>query len=187
MAYPRTHNLFGSTFGGIIMRQYWADLALWENFLTAHSDIRTILELGAFHGGMTLFLAAQAAARNLTFYTADRAYPEALDTILARLLNLKDAFILGDFWEDANERLLFLMHNPQLKPFLLYVDGGCKWREFQAFVPELSAGDYVVVHDYGTEFQPEHAEPVEHLLERVFWDECLEPPQPCLTRFWRRA
>lgn len=183
----RTHELFNSTFGGIVMRQYWADLPLWENFLTKHDDIQATIELGAFHGGMTLFLAAQCAARGLAFYSLDRSYPEALDTTLAKLLNLKDAFLLGDFWTDTNERLLWLLHAEALKPLLLFVDGGCKRKEFAAFVPELSPGDYVAVHDYGTEFKPEDVEPVEPLLERVFWDECLAPPQPCLTRFWRRV
>lgn len=186
MAYPRTHNLFRSSFCGVVMRQYWADLPLIENFLNMHV-IRTIVELGSFHGGLTLFLRAQTMARNMGFYAFDRDRPIAMDTKLADALGLGDVFYLGDFWKDTHEVLLDTLHAPQLKPLFLYVDGGCKREEFKAFVPELSAGDYVAVHDYGTEFRAgEDEKPVEHLLERVFWDECLAPPQPCLTRFWRR-
>ena len=185
MAYPRTHALFDSSFGGITMRQYWADLPLWENFLNAHS-VRGIVEIGAGRGGMTLFLAAQAAARGQSFYTMDRERPEALDTPLAKLLNLEDSFMLGDIWEHTNERLIFLLRVPEIKPVLLFIDGGCKRKEFAAFVPALSPGDFVAVHDYGTEFQPEHVEPVAEMVVRVFWEECEAWPRPCLTRFWRR-
>ena len=167
------------------MRQYWADLPLWENFLNAHA-VRCIVELGAGHGGMTLFLAVQAAARNLSFYTLDQNRPEALDTPLAMLLNLSDSFMLGDFWEETGPQLTFLLRCEELKPLLLFVDGGCKKKEFQTFVPALSPGDFVAVHDYNIEFQPRHIEPVAEMIERVFWEECGEHPQPCLTRFWRR-
>lgn len=186
MAYPRTHALFNSTFCGVVARQYWADLALWELFLNEYSDIKTIIELGAFHGGMTLFLEVQARARDQFFVSLDRNWPVGLDTPLAKDLRLPGRFMLGDFWKDTYGALVEMLQKPKYKPVLLFVDGGCKREEFKSFVPFLSAGDYVGVHDYKTEFKPEDVEPVEHLLEKVFWEECLAPPQPCLTRFWRR-
>jgi hypothetical protein len=186
MAYPRTCNLFGSHFCGVEMRQYWADLALWELFLNAHRDIKTVVELGAFHGGLTLFLKAQTLARGQEFYSLDRDLPEALGTDLSYAMHLPAYFIQGDWWKEANEDLLGLLSDPKLKPLLLFVDGGNKAKEFAAFVPHLSEGDYAGVHDYGTEFKPEDAEVVGHLLLPVFWEECLSPPQPCLTRFWKR-
>jgi len=186
MAYPRTHELFNSSFGGIVMRQYWADLPLWENFLNTHG-LRAIVELGAFHGGMTIFLKAQTLARSQSFFTFDRGEVVAMTTRFATMTGLRGDFFQGDFWTDTNEVLLDILHNPDLKPLLLYVDGGCKRKEFAAFVPELSPGDYVAVHDYKTEFRVEDEEPVAHLLERVFWEECEAPPQPSLTRFWRRV
>lgn len=186
MAYPRTHELFNSSFCGVVMRQYWADLPLWENFLNSHST-RAIVELGTFYGGMTLFLKAQALARAMRFWTFDRGEPIALTTGLAKAMDLQADFVQGDFWKPpAHDVLLDVLTDPEYKPLLFFVDGGCKRKEFREFVPELSAGDYVAVHDYGTEFRPEDEEPVAHLLERVFWDECLAHPQPCLTRFWRR-
>lgn len=191
MAHQRTHNLFGSTFCGVVMRQYWADLALWELFLNKYSDIKTIIELGAFKGGMTLFLDVQARARGQQFFSFDRDWPDALDTPLADVLRLSARFLHGDFWVEMNGALRMMLRDEQYKPLLLFVDGGNKAKEFQAFVPELSPGDYVAVHDYGTEFQkrngPDDVEPVAHLIEPVFWEECEAPPQPCLTRFWRRA
>lgn len=182
----RTHNLFGSHFGGVQMRQYWADLALWELFLNAHPDIKTVVELGSFHGGMTLFLAAQTMARGQMFYTLDRDWPVALDTPLAKALDLRAVFLYGDFWKETNEQFLAILRHPRYKPLMLFVDGGCKREEFKAFVPELSEGDYCAVHDWRTEFKPEDVDPVAHLIEPVFLAECEGPPQPCLTRFWRR-
>lgn len=186
MAYPRTHNLFGSHFCGVEMRQYWSDLALWELFLNAH-NVNAIVELGAFHGGMTLFLKAQAVARHQRFYTLDRDYPVALSTALSRALELPADFLEGNFWTETNAPLLDILHDETLKPLLLFVDGGNKAQEFEALVPELAVGDYAAVHDYGTEFRPGQEDVVEELIERVFWEECMGPPQPCLTRFWRRV
>jgi cephalosporin hydroxylase len=186
MTYPRTHNLFSATFCGVEMRQYWADLPLWELFLNEHS-VSAVVELGTFHGGMTLFLKTQALVRSQRFYTFDKDFPVVLTTGFARATGLESNFFQGDFWTTTNKALLDILHDQSVKPLMLFVDGGCKREEFKAFVPELSPGDYVAVHDYGTEFRSEDEEPVAHLLERVFWDECLAPPQPCLTRFWRRA
>ncbi len=183
----RVHNLFGSHFCGVDMRQYWADLQLWEEFLNKYGDIRTLVELGTFRGGMTLFLATQAWVRGLSFYTLDRDMPDdrVLKSPFAANLQLRDAFIHGDFWRETHEALLGLLRDSRLKPLMLFVDGGCKREEFNAFVPELASRDYCAVHDYGTEFKPADVEPVAHLLESVYLDECLSPPQPCLTRFWR--
>jgi cephalosporin hydroxylase len=183
MAYWRTHALFDSTFGGMVMRQYWSDLALWELFLNAYPDIKTVIELGAFHGGMSLFLKAETLARGQKFWTLDRLTPNALYTPLWKKMEID--FIEGDFWKETNGALLELLHDLALKPLMLFVDGGNKPQEFAGFVPELSGGDYVSVHDYSTEFLPENADPVAHLLEPVFVEECEGPPQPCLTRFWR--
>lgn len=186
MAYPRTHNLFGSTFGGLIMRQYWSDLALWELFLNEYEDIRTVVELGSFHGGMTEFLKTQTLSRGQNFFTLDKDRPQVLDTEFAKITNLEKDFILGDFWTDTLEHFVSILHNPVFKPLLLFVDGGNKAKEFVYFVPELSDTDYCAVHDYGTEFKPSDSQPVDHLIERIFEDECTGPPQPCLTRFWKK-
>lgn len=187
MAYQRTHNLFGSHFCGLEMRQYWADLALWELFLNDHMDIKTIVEMGTFKCGMSIFLKVQAAGRGMGFYTFDKDYPEEMKSDAARFVHLEHSFIQGNFWEDSKAKLMSLIEDPVYKPVLLFVDGGNKGKELAYFTPFLCNGDYVAVHDYGTEFRPEMIEPVEHLVEPEFLDECLAPPQPCLTRFWKKT
>lgn len=186
MAYPRTHELFNSTFCGLVMRQYWADLPLWENFLNAHSDIQTLVEMGTFKAGMSVFLKVQCASRGIRFWTFDWKRPDEMDSAAATFVELDSDFIHGDFWTTTKRELMNIIEDPLLKPVLLYVDGGNKGKEFAYFVPFLCKGDYAAVHDYGTEFRPEMADPVADLIEPEFWDECTSPPQPCLTRFWRR-
>lgn len=186
MPYPRTHDVFNSSFCGVPMRQLWSDLVLWELFLRDHREIHCIVELGSGYGGMSLFLAAQAAMRNQAFYTLDRERPAALDTPLSKLLALEHSFILGDYWESTNADLLRILHAPELKPLMLFIDGGDKPKEFRLLVPELSKGDYVSVHDWGKEFTKEDSEPVRDIVWLTFWEECEAPPQPCMTRFWAR-
>jgi len=169
------------------MRQYWADLPVWENFLNDHLDIMALIELGTFRAAMSVFLKVQCLAREMRFWTFDWHRPGELDSPIARALALDVNFVLGDYMKDAKDVLLGLLARLDDKPLLLYVDGGNKPLEFVTFVPYLAAGDYVAVHDYATEFQPGAEQPVEHLLERVDWEQCEAPPTPCLTRFWRRV
>jgi len=184
MAYSHVHNLFGSTFLGFKVLQYWADIALWELFLSERPSIRTIVEIGTHRAGMSIFFLAHAIQRDMVFWTFDKVRFPELDMPLSKRLGLAEHFILGDVFEDSDWRLLELLADEHLKPLMLFVDGGNKPKEFQAFVPYLAPDDYVSVHDYSTEFKPCDVEPVEDLLEPVFLTECGRTT--CLTRFWRR-
>lgn len=182
MGYSHIHNLFDSTFCGLVVRQCWADIALWELFLHNHNDIKTIVELGTYKAGMSVFFQCQAIQREMEFWTFDLDKPDELFSNIAIQVDLPSRFIHGDFFSDSLAKLIKVIEAS--KPVMLFVDGGNKPKEFAAFVPRLSSGDYVSVHDYSTEFQPEDIAPVEHLLEPIFVDEC-ERIIPCLTRFWR--
>jgi hypothetical protein len=186
MAYQRTHDVFGSRFCGMEMAQYWADLPLWENFLNEHSDVAALIEMGTYKTGMSVFLKVQCMARKMRFWTFDRRRPTEMDSPICQALALREDFVLGDFLGERKDKLIGLLAWEEIKPLLLYVDGGNKPLEFATFVPYLAPGDYVAVHDYGTEFKPGAEEPVEGLIVREYWQECEVPPQPCLTRFWRR-
>jgi len=186
MGYQRTHNVFGSKFCGLTMSQYWADLPIWENFLNDHLDIHSLIELGTFRAGMSVFLKMQCIAREMRFWSFDWHRPSELDSPICQKLELEKDFVLGDFMKERKDKLVGLLSWKEVKPLLLYVDGGNKPLEFNTFVPYLSAGDYVAVHDYSTEFKEEDAGSQTHLLQREYWDQCEAPPRPCLTRFWRR-
>ena len=180
--YPRTNRLFDTTFCGIEMRQIWGDVPIWEIFLNRH-PVKSLVELGTGEGGFSLFLQAQAIARGAGFFTFDRNWPAALVNPLGRVLNLGANFYWGDYFEEGKEMLLYVLRNAE-RPLMLFVDGGSKKREFARFVPELLPGDFVAVHDYTTEFQPEDVDVVAHLITPVLEDETSAGPKPVLTRFW---
>lgn len=187
MSYGHIRDLHNSTFFGLPVQQYWADLALWEHFLNAegHQDIKTIVEMGTCKCGMSIFLLGQCIQRDMLFWTIDRDEPEEMRSHIARTMGLGLRFIHGDFWfGEANMALIKLLNDDELHPLMLFVDGGDKAKELQAFVPRLRPGDYVAVHDYGTEFDPRAVEPVQDMLEELFFDEC-NSIDPCITRFWR--
>lgn len=182
MGYSHIHNLFGSTFLGLKILQYWADIALWELFLTEHPHIHTIVEIGTHRCGMSIFFLGHAIQRDMSFWTFDKTRFPEMDSPIAKLFGLEEHFVLGDVFEQST--LTELLTDKFLKPLLLYCDGGNKAKEVQTLVPYLGQDDYVAVHDYTTEFKPDDIKPVEHLLEPEFLDECM-CIRPCLTRFWR--
>jgi len=168
------------------MAQYWGDLPLWENFLNEHPELRAIIEMGTCKCGMSIFLKMQCIAREMHFWTFDCIRRQEIDSPIARFLGVHEDFVLGDFMQDSKDRLVELLLQPDIKPLLLFVDGSDKQLEFATFVPYLSAGDCVAVHDYWNEFRESAMGSVEQLVEHAFWEECEAPPGPSLTRFWKR-
>lgn len=166
------------------MLQYWADLALWELFLYRHDEIQTIIEIGTHEGAMSLFFLGHAIQKRLNFWTFDIVCKGWADAPLAQKMELQDHFILGDVFDGSLDLLASLLGNDELRPILLYCDGGNKPREIQTFVPLLKRGDYATVHDYTTEFPRDAIEPVAELVEDVFVEECKRI-SPCLTHFWK--
>jgi len=60
---------------------------------------------------------------------------------------------------------------------------GNKPLEMQTFAPMLRTGDYVAVHDWGTEIGYDDIMAIRHLLEQLFLDACVY--HRSLLRFWR--
>lgn len=161
----------GQTFMGIKTTQYWADLALWEKFLNRHSDIMSIIELGTEKAGLSLFLSLQARQRGIEFRTFDHKDTDNLDTPLAKLIGLRDAFSLGNLFGVAGTRLIELLKTELSHPILLFCDDGDKAREFKEFVPYLRIGDYVGVHDWGKEIFEADVTIFGKAVKHLYWDE----------------
>lgn len=181
------HDLWTVKFLGVQAVQFWADLLLWEKLLDAHPTLRTCVEIGALHGGLSLYLLLQSDARLMQFTTFDLNPPAALDTTIGRQLHLRSHFVQGDVFDDygAGGDLKTILADASAHPLVLLCDGGNKPKEFQTFVPLLWAGDLVAVHDWGNEFTDLDVEPVRALVERVCEAECVE--HGALTAFYRRV
>ena len=73
----------GVSFAGIHAAQYWVEFILWEALLNER-PYRSIVELGTWEGGFSLYLNAQAEARNMGFRTYDIHQPAATSPVSAR-------------------------------------------------------------------------------------------------------
>ena len=154
----RYQEIGGVSFGGIPVAQIWADFILWESLLN-EGGFEVIYELGTWEGGFSWWLDAQARARDIGFFTFDSIKPQRLVPRFARM----DVFA-------ESEYLIATMR--QHEPIILFCDNGNKPRELRTFGTALQHPDsLVVVHDWGTEVQPEDV-PAE--LEMVYEDFCKE-------------
>lgn len=162
-------NCRGQTFMGCKVTQYRVDLALWEIFLNRCPDIASIVELGTEQCGLSLFLALQSYQRSVEFRTFDHKRSDNLDTPLARHLGLEQSFILGNLFGEAGQKLIELLDGGLPRPILLFCDDGDKPREVREFVPHLQIGDYVGVHDWGTEIAQAHVTIFGDRLKPLWW------------------
>lgn len=126
------------SFAGVKAAQKLADYWLWEAILNAQEEATGIVELGTGPGGFSLYLAAQAEARKLTFRTYDVIAPER------RI----PGFVRCDIYAIADEIGIHLQRHD---PVVLFCDGGNKPRELRTFSRYLSPRSLIVVHDWGTE------------------------------------
>lgn len=140
------------SFLGINMDQHWMDLFIWEKFLNGNS-IKLLIEFGTGYGGMSSYLALQCAQRGIRFMTFDNVGSVAWNSPVTELINLRNAFHEKDIFTDEIKSLVANSINLFGHPVCLFFDDGDKPREWRTFVPFTAAGDYLVVHDWGTEFK----------------------------------
>jgi hypothetical protein len=169
VAMDNTTALWDATLFGLPTLQSWDDLTGWEAWFGKH-DVRTIVELGTYHGGLSCFFLLMARQMNIPFWTFDAIAYEGLNSPAVRSLGLAEHFIQADIFGDGKEQVLDILRCDDLHPLLLYCDDGNKPREFQTFVPHLRPGDFVAVHDVGDEFLERDITPLEGLVKRVDFD-----------------
>jgi hypothetical protein len=110
------------------------DLQAWEEFLSRVRP-RAVLELGSASGVFSRWL----NKRVKWFKTFDIQRPE----------RQTPGFALLDVWERPDEIRALIAKAP--RPFVLYCDDGDKPREVATFAEDLQVGDFLAVHDLGTE------------------------------------
>lgn len=150
------HDFKTTSFGGVTMAQYWVDLLLWEAILNTNAQLKGIVELGTWEGGMARYLFAQAQARRMWFVTFDVIQPADPPPEFVRA----DIYRYPEVVEQAAAAM---------GPVALLCDGGNKPRELQLFPPLMPDGSIFVVHDWLTETQPTD---VPDFLVEVYGDYC---------------
>ena len=114
--------------------QYEADRDAWQQFLDSVRP-QAILELGTGTGVFSRWLAEHVA----WFATVDIEPPQAGTPGFHRL----------SVWDNESEILALIKQAP--RPFVLFCDNGDKPLEIVKYAPAVRPGDFVAVHDVGTE------------------------------------
>lgn len=168
----RWRGMTDTSFAGVPMAQIWVDLYAWESILNGNPQLRGIVELGTWQGGLSGWLWAQARLREMMFITFDAVRPTypIRYTGFARCDVFRNPEAVEGAIHDFGE------------PLLLFCDGGNKPRELRTFAPMLKdPGSLVLVHDWGTETLPEH---VPDILEPAY--EAFLEGLGSITRAFRR-
>ena len=130
------------SFAGVPAAQVVQDYYLWEWLLNDTPACRGIVELGTWEGGFALYLAAQARSRGLSFRTYDITAPGHEIPGFVQLDIFREAEQIGEYLREQD-------------PVIVLCDGGNKARELKTFSRYVTSESLLVVHDWGTEIQPE--------------------------------
>ena len=171
------------TFANVKMSQYWDDLFIWEQFFNSY-QVGTLIELGTDEGGFSLYLAMQCFQRGIKFHTFDHQLFANLDTPLARVFGLKDAFHHVDLFSDEGIAMVRNIIDTAPHPLVIFFDDGDKPREWKTFAPMTHKGDYCVVHDWEDEFQA--SDVLDVPVKRIF-DMTSEKPSALLRTKYKTA
>jgi len=134
-----------TSFIGIKAAQSYADFLVWERFLT-DTDFARIIEIGTYKWGMSLFFWLWCKTKAADFHTYDIKFFPA--TRVIRELGITKQFQMVDVFEIA-DKVGNLISQPN--PTIVYCDGGNKAAEIKTFSRYLKKGDYIAMHDFGTE------------------------------------
>jgi|GEM_PF-5515294 len=145
-----------TSFGGYEAAQSWSDLALWEEFLNRYTPA-ALVELGTWSGGMAAFFGFQGLARGMKVTTIDRNHCLLECGGLLERLGVK-TLLMDLLAESAADELASALAG-QPRPLMLFCDNGDKPREFRSFAPLLATGDFIAVHDWGSEIREADLEP----------------------------
>ena len=110
------------------------DLEAWEEFLGRERP-RGVVELGTARGGFAKWLNERVEwLRTIDIRDPDPGTP---------------GFVRIDVWHELQEVRDLIAEAPHA--FVLYCDNGSKRFEVETYAPSLEVGDFLAVHDLGTE------------------------------------
>lgn len=128
-------------------------------------------ELGSDNGGMSTFFALQCLQRGIKFGTIDNQDWKWHSNGVPALLHLEEKFLHVDlFSEETRIFMLDFFTTRADHPHCVFFDDGNKPREWSIFAPMLMKGDFLVVHDWNSEFFPKDLGDVKvtPILENLF-------------------
>lgn len=161
-----------TTFIGTVMAQTPRAVALWEGVLS-EIEFARIIEIGSYKWGMSLLFHLFCLQKKAEFYTYDVSKfnpPRAVrETGVTKHFRRADVF-------EIEEEIIGHIRKPGVT--ILYCDGGNKQRELDTFSKYLKHGDYIAVHDWGTEVKsfPE-------TLTEVYSEECADEGMTKIFRY----
>jgi hypothetical protein len=141
------HNTREFSILGVTSQQQYADLIAWEIFFQRYK-IKSFIELGSGHGGMSLYFLAQSVQQGFLFSTFDTRPPSAaIASPLGHIFNLAAHFYQKDvFTTSLADYLVY--------PCCIYCDNGDKPKEFQMVAALISGNrhrNFIVTHDWDIE------------------------------------
>ncbi len=119
---------------------------LFKRLENEETPVARIIELGTFHGGLSVFLGMYSFMKDIPFITYDKeAFVDNLPKIKKIFNSLNVDYRLRDINIFRNEII-----NEVLKPglTLLLCDGGDKINEFNSYAQIIKQGDIIMAHDY---------------------------------------
>lgn len=135
---------------GIPASQWWDDLYLLGRACEVGGPFGAIVEIGTYFGGLSLALALHAAQHEAAFATFDIT-PRVPHTPLTDQFVAPGCIFVDVFTTDGQTLVRNALAKAGERPALLVCDGGNKPKEVQLYAPTLKAGDWLAVHDFGSE------------------------------------
>lgn len=141
-------------YAGTAMERKWSDIFTIDVFL-ADQRPSLIVELGTGTGAFSCYLATYAYLNGARFCTFDshlKSVPtkRSNERAMRLIRKLGGEMHRRDIFHSATQRFIRRLIQRGPRAFL-YCDNGNKAREVQTFVGDLKDGDFIGVHDYGSE------------------------------------
>lgn len=119
---------------------------LFKKLEDEETPVARIIELGTFHGGLSVFLGIYCFMKNIPFITYDiQPFVNSINNVKQLFKTLKVDYRLKNI-NDCHDEITSEIKKPGLT--LLLCDGGDKVNEFNVFSDYIKPGDVIMAHDY---------------------------------------